>query len=120
MKITQAITFEAAHRLPNLPKDHKCFNLHGHSYRVEVTIEGEVDPHAGFVIDFFQIEGMLNFLHGQVDHKLLNDVQGLENPTVENIAIWFWDRIAINAKGASLREVKVFETSNCWATYNGK
>lgn len=119
MKITQAITFEAAHRLPNLPQDHKCFNTHGHSYRVEVTVEGPVDPVTGFVLDFFQIEGMLQFIHSQLDHHLLNDVEGLENPTAENIAIWIWQRMKVSAAGDRLSEVRVYETPNCWASYTG-
>lgn len=117
MKITQAFTFEAAHRLPNVPETHRCYRMHGHSYRVELRLEGSVDPHTGFVVDFFDVEAAFGPLLGQVDHYYLNDIKGLENPTAENIAIWIWDRIKpILPQTAA---VVVFETPNCWAEYAG-
>jgi 6-pyruvoyltetrahydropterin/6-carboxytetrahydropterin synthase len=88
MKIGQAFTFEAAHRLPHMPPTHRCHRMHGHSYRVELTLEGEVDPATGFVVDFFEIEAVFKPLLDQLDHHTLNDVPGLENPTAENIAAW--------------------------------
>lgn len=56
MKISQAFTFEAAHWLPNVPREHRCNRMHGHSYRVEIRIEGPVDPRSGFVVDFSDVE----------------------------------------------------------------
>ena len=93
MKITQAFSFEAAHRLPNVPKTHRCHCMHGHSYRVEICLTGAVDPHTGFVIDFFDVEAAFNPLLNRLDHHCLNEVEGLENPTAENIAVWIWDRV---------------------------
>ncbi|MFT4099237.1 MAG: 6-carboxytetrahydropterin synthase QueD [Rhodoblastus sp.] len=118
MKITQAFTFEAAHRLPNVPPTHRCHRMHGHSYRIELTLEGPVDPHTGFVADFFDIEAAFAPLLAQLDHHCLNDIEGLDNPTAENIAVWVWDRIrpALPLTHA----IRVYETRDCWAEYAGR
>jgi 6-pyruvoyltetrahydropterin/6-carboxytetrahydropterin synthase len=118
MKITQAFTFEAAHRLPRVPETHRCHRMHGHSYRVELELEGPVDPDSGFVIDFFDIEKVFGPILLELDHYTLNDIEGLENPTAENIAIWIWKRSS--SLLAQLSAVRVFETPQCWAEYNGK
>ncbi len=118
MKIMQAFTFEAAHRLPRVKETHPCYRLHGHSYRVELRLEGPLDRESGFLIDFFEIEAAFGPLLKQLDHYCLNDVPGLENPTAENIAVWIWERV----EGAlpSLAAVRVFETPDCWAEYDGR
>ncbi|GMO12309.1 MULTISPECIES: 6-carboxytetrahydropterin synthase QueD [Bradyrhizobium] len=118
MKISQAFKFEAAHRLPNVPETHRCRRLHGHSYRVEVQLDGPVDPHTGFVADFFDIEKSFADIMGALDHHCLNEVEGLENPTAENIAIWIWDRLKPSLR--QLSAVRVYETADCWAEYNGQ
>lgn len=118
MKISQTFTFEAAHRLPNVPREHKCHRMHGHSYRVEIRIEGPVDPTSGFVIDFFDVEAAFGPLRSRLDHHCLNEVEGLENPTAENIATWIWDRLHSSLKGLS--SVTVLETPNCWVEYDGR
>jgi 6-pyruvoyltetrahydropterin/6-carboxytetrahydropterin synthase len=117
MRITQAFTFEAAHRLPNVPNAHRCHHLHGHSYRVELQLEGPVDRKSGFVADFFDIEDAFSPLLAKLDHHCLNEVEGLENPTAENIAVWIWER----TKRAlpQLAAVTVYETADCWAEYAG-
>ena len=117
MKITQAFRFEAAHRLPQVKDTHPCYRLHGHSYRVELQLEGPVDAKTGFVVDFFDIEEAMRPLLKQLDHYYLNEIAGLENPTAENIAIWIWRRV----KGSlpALAVVRVFETPDCWAEYDG-
>lgn len=117
MKITQAFRFEAAHRLPHVPSGHRCANLHGHSYRVEVRLDGPVDPATGFVADFFDIETAFRPLMAQLDHAYLNDVPGLENPTAELIATWIWERLATTVP--HLAAVVVYETPDCWAEYAG-
>ena len=117
MKITQAFTFEAAHRLPNVPPTHRCHRLHGHSYRVELRLEGPVDPATGFVVDFFDVEHAFAPLLGRLDHYCLNDIEGLGNPTAENIAVWIWDRVKPGLP--LLAGVVVYETPNCWAEYSG-
>jgi 6-pyruvoyltetrahydropterin/6-carboxytetrahydropterin synthase len=118
MKISQAFKFEAAHRLPNVPETHRCHRLHGHSYRVEIRLEGPVNPHTGFVADFFDMEAAFAGVADALDHRCLNDISGLENPTAENIAVWIWDRL--NAKLSGLASVRVYETSECWAEYDGR
>lgn len=117
MKITQAFTFEAAHRLPNVPRTHRCSRMHGHSYRIELTLQGPVDPQSGFVIDFFEVEAAFGPLLQQLDHHCLNEIEGLENPTAENIAAWIWARI--EPVLPQTLAVKVYETPNCWAEYGG-
>ncbi|MBD8554318.1 6-carboxytetrahydropterin synthase QueD [Rhizobium sp. CFBP 8762] len=118
MKITQAFTFEAAHRLPNVPATHKCHRMHGHSYRVELQLEGPIDPATGFVIDFFDVEHAFGPLLQQLDHHTLNDIDGLENPTAEHISMWIWDRT--KPLLPALSSVKVYETPACWAEYTGE
>jgi 6-pyruvoyltetrahydropterin/6-carboxytetrahydropterin synthase len=117
LRIVQAFTFEAAHSLPNVPEGHRCRNVHGHSYRVELCMDGRVDPHTGFVIDFFDVETAFASVLNTLDHHYLNEIAGLENPTAENIAIWLWE--ATRPKLTQLSSVKVFETANCWAEYTG-
>ena len=118
MKISQAFKFEAAHFLPGVPATHRCSRLHGHSYRVEVRLEGPVDPHTGFVVDFFDLEKSFAGIMGALDHRCLNEVTGLENPTAENIAVWIWDRLKPVIKPISA--VRVYETADCWAEYDGR
>jgi 6-pyruvoyltetrahydropterin/6-carboxytetrahydropterin synthase len=115
MTITQAFAFEAAHHLPNVPETHRCRRLHGHSYRVELRLAGDVDAHTGFVVDFFDVEKAFQPLLERLDHYLLNAIAGLENPTAENIAIWIFDRV--KPALPQLQAVKVFETPMCWAEY---
>ncbi len=117
MIITQAFRFEAAHRLPAVPPEHRCFALHGHSYRVELRIEGPVDPQTGWVIDFFAIEAAFAPLLAILDHHFLNEIDGLTNPTAENIAVWVWQRI--RPALPLLAAVTVYETPDCWAEYRG-
>jgi 6-pyruvoyltetrahydropterin/6-carboxytetrahydropterin synthase len=107
-RIGRTYTFESAHRLPHLPDGHKCRNLHGHTYRVSIVVRGRLDSR-GFVKDFAEIDAELHPLLAQVDHRLLNDVEGLENPTAEMIAAWFFDRIT------DCESVRVHENDDCWA-----
>lgn len=93
MRLTQAFTFEAAHYLTGVPETHRCRRMHGHSYRVDLTVEGEVDPVTGFVIDFYDVEAAFAPVLARLDHYCLNGVEGLENPTAENIAVWIWERV---------------------------
>lgn len=117
MKIAQAFTFEAAHRLPRVGPNHRCYALHGHSYRVELRLEGPVDPETGFVIDFFELERVFQPVLAQLDHAYLNDIEGLGNPTAELIARWIWQRIKPDLP--ILTTVVCYETPHCWAEYDG-
>ncbi|RFB80266.1 6-carboxytetrahydropterin synthase QueD [Methylovirgula sp. 4M-Z18] len=117
MKITQGFTFEAAHQLPKVPQTHRCYRMHGHSYRVEVCLEGPVDPETGFVVDFFEVEAAFDPLLRRLDHYCLNDIAGLENPTAENIAVWIWERT--KPLLPLLQKITVYETPHSWAEYQG-
>lgn len=118
MEIFKEFTFEAAHRLPNLPEDHKCARLHGHSFRVEVHVGGAVDPRLGWVMDFAQIKAAFRPLHDQLDHRYLNEVEGLQNPTSENLARWIWSRLQPALPG--LARVVVRETCTSGCVYQGE
>lgn len=107
-RIGRTYRFESAHQLPLVPDGHKCKNMHGHNYRIEVTVSGTLDKR-GFVLDFAEMDADILPLIKKVDHKVLNDVEGLENPTAELIANWFLNRI----KGCE--SVRVYETDDCWA-----
>lgn len=115
--IIKSFTFEAAHRLPNLPMDHKCYRLHGHSFRAEVAVTGPIDPTLGWVIDYADVKAACKPLKDQLDHNYLNEIPGLENPTSEHIAIWIWDRLAPHLPG--LIRVTVAETCNAQCDYTG-
>jgi len=92
--IVKELTFEAAHRLPETPPDHKCQRLHGHSFRCEIHVTGPVDPATGWVQDFADLRAAFDPLMAILDHHYLNEVPGLENPTSENLARFIWDRLA--------------------------
>jgi 6-pyruvoyltetrahydropterin/6-carboxytetrahydropterin synthase len=117
MRITQAFTFEAAHHLPMVPDGHRCKRVHGHSYRTELTFAGEVDAR-GFVIDFFEVEATVGPVIAGLDHCLLNEVDGLENPTAENIAAWLFGHVS--ARLPQLVNVRLYETPMCWADCVGR
>ncbi|GBD49087.1 6-carboxytetrahydropterin synthase QueD [Methylopila sp. Yamaguchi] len=117
MRIVQAFTFEAAHRLPNVAPTHRCHRMHGHSYRVELALEGPIDPVTGFVVDFFDVEAAFGPVLKRLDHHTLNEIEGLENPTAELIALWIWDKVKPDLP--QLAQVKVFETPFCWAEHDG-
>lgn len=91
--------------------------MHGHSYRVELRLEGPVDPDTGFVIDFFDVEAVFGPLLQRIDHQCLNQIEGLENPTAENIAVWIWDQT--KPLLGQMCSVTVYETPLCWAEYEG-
>ena len=114
-EISRQFRFEAAHRLPNVPPDHKCARLHGHSFQITIVVGGDVHPEQGWIIDFAKIDEAWAPLHEVLDHRYLNDIEGLENPTSEILARWIWERISI--PDATLRSVVVHETCNAAAHY---
>jgi len=117
MEIFKRFRFEAAHRLPNVPPDHKCFRLHGHSFEVELAVHGPVGDHSGWVIDFAEIGRAFEPIHKALDHRCLNDVEGLENPTSELLCRWIWARIKPTLP--LLQAISVRETCTASCTYRG-
>ena len=117
MQIFKVFQFEAAHLLPNLPEGHKCRRLHGHSFRVDVHVEDEVDVHTGWVIDFAEIKERFKPIMKTLDHYYLNEIEGLENPTSENLAQWIWERLKPTLPILSKSVVQ--ETCTCGAVYKG-
>lgn len=116
-EIFKEFTFEAAHRLPFVPEGHKCGRLHGHSYRVEIHVAGEVDPATGWILDFADIGAAFKPLFELLDHNYLNDIDGLDNPTSENLARWIWDRLRDPLP--QLSSVLVHETCATGCAYRG-
>jgi 6-pyruvoyltetrahydropterin/6-carboxytetrahydropterin synthase len=92
-EIVKEFHFEAAHFLPRVHETHKCKNLHGHSYTVKIRAVGPVNPETGWVFDFGQLKEVMNPLLAKLDHQVLNNVAGLENPTCENVAIWILENL---------------------------
>lgn len=117
MELFKTFQIEAAHRLPNVPADHKCARLHGHSFRIEVHVRGPVDAHLGWVQDFADIKLAFAPLYERLDHRCLNDVPGLDNPTSENLAIWIWNEL--EASLPMLSKVVVCETCTSGCVYEG-
>lgn len=117
-EIFKEFTFEAAHRLPNVPAGHKCARLHGHSYRVQIHVRGEVDPTLGWVVDFAELTDAFAPLRAKLDHYYLNEVEGLENPTSEHLARWIWERLRPSLP--ILSKVVVRETCTSGCVYSGE
>jgi 6-pyruvoyltetrahydropterin/6-carboxytetrahydropterin synthase len=118
VELVKEYRFEAAHRLPRLPDGHKCKRLHGHSFRFEVQLAGEVDRESGFLIDFWDVDRMVAPVLERVDHHYLNEVEGLDNPTSEVLAGWIWSQLAAGLP--QLVAVTVAETCDSRVTYRGR
>jgi 6-pyruvoyltetrahydropterin/6-carboxytetrahydropterin synthase len=117
MELRRTFQFEAAHRLTQVPSGHKCARLHGHSFQVEVVVEGPLDPQLGWVMDYADIKAAFAPLYQQLDHNYLNDLPGLENPTSELLAIWIWERL--KPALPLLTEIGVAETCTARCVYRG-
>jgi 6-pyruvoyltetrahydropterin/6-carboxytetrahydropterin synthase len=113
LEIYKEFTFEAAHRLPNLPENHKCRRLHGHSFVVRLYVSGEIDTHTGWLMDFSDIKVAFAPIYDQLDHYYLNDIPGLENPTSEIIAQWVWQQTKPRLPALSGVEIRETCTSGC-------
>jgi len=118
VELTKEYRFEAAHQLPRVAPGHKCSRLHGHSYKAEVQVLGQVDPATGWLIDFGVIDEAWGELYRLFDHRNLNDVPGLENSTCENIAIYVWR--ALHPRIPALSAVTIWETADSHCTYRGR
>jgi 6-pyruvoyltetrahydropterin/6-carboxytetrahydropterin synthase len=118
VEIFKEFTIDCAHSLPNVPDGHKCKNVHGHTYKIRLVLEGTLDPHLAWVIDFADLKAAFEPIKNELDHKYLNDIPGLENPTAEIIAIWIWNRLKTSLPG--LKEIAVHETPTSGVVYRGR
>lgn len=117
MEVFREFTFEAAHRLPNVPEGHKCARLHGHSFTVILHVEGEVGAETGWVMDFADIKTAFRPIWERLDHHYLNEIPGLENPTSEVLAQWIWAELQPHLP--ELSKVTVRETCTSGCSYRG-
>lgn len=115
MKIFVEDTFDSAHWLPNVPVDHKCHNLHGHTYKIRIEVEGEINPTSGWVVDYAEIKKLWDPIKLQLDHKCLNEIEGLENSTSELLVEWVWDRMIGFFEDAWIQRIEIRETEHCGA-----
>ncbi|MDN3610222.1 6-carboxytetrahydropterin synthase QueD [Vibrio ostreicida] len=118
VELYKEFMFEAAHHLPHVPEGHKCGRLHGHSFLVRLYVEGEVDPHTGWLIDFSEIKAAFKPIYDQLDHYYLNDIEGLENPTSEVLAKWIWNKL--KPALPLLSKVEIRETCTAGCIYKGE
>jgi 6-pyruvoyltetrahydropterin/6-carboxytetrahydropterin synthase len=118
VRLAKTFHFEAAHFLPTFPAGHKCRRLHGHSFRFDVVVEGDVDPARGYLIDYGDLKRAAEPLVRQLDHYHLNEIEGLENPTSENLAKWLWDRL--RPQLPDLSQIVIYETCTSKCEYSGR
>ena len=118
VRLSKTFRFEAAHDLPTFPDGHKCRRLHGHSFRFDVIVEGEVDPARGYLIDYGDIKKATESVVRRLDHYYLNEIPGLNNPTSENLAKWIWDQLQPLLPHLSM--IVVHETCTTTCEYRGK
>lgn len=117
VELVKDFRFEAAHYLPNVAEGHKCRRMHGHSFRGEVAVRGPIDERIGWLIDFADLRRAIDPLVARLDHYLLNDIEGLQNPTSEHLAIWFWERLLPSLP--MLHRVTIEETCTTRCHYFG-
>jgi 6-pyruvoyltetrahydropterin/6-carboxytetrahydropterin synthase len=119
VELSKSYRFEAAHRLPRVPPEHKCHRLHGHSFRVHVSMAGEMDERMGWLLDFGEISAVVDpILKSELDHRVLNEVPGLENATTEQLCVWLWNRL--RPLLPHLTAITVDETCTARCTYRGE
>jgi 6-pyruvoyltetrahydropterin/6-carboxytetrahydropterin synthase len=117
VRLTKSFSFEAAHLLGTFPPGHKCRRLHGHSFRFDVIVEGDVESEKGYLIDYGEISAAVEPIVRQLDHYYLNEIDGLANPTSEVLAKWLFDRI--KSRLPMLGGIIVRETCTTACEYRG-
>ena len=117
MIIFKKFTFDSAHSLSYVPDGHKCKEVHGHTYHLTLFIEGDLDPELGWVMDFADMKRVVKPVVDAIDHKYLNDIEGLENPTCEIVAKWIWDKIKQDLP--LLKKIQLNETPTSGVVYEG-
>lgn len=118
MEIYKEFVFDSAHRLPQVPQGHKCGEVHGHTFMISIFVKGKVNPNTGWVADFADIKNAFQPYLEMLDHKYLNDIEGLENPTSENLAKWIWEKMCPVLPG--LNKIIVQENASSGAIYVGE
>ena len=118
MKVYKTFTVEAARSLPNLADGHPCKKIHGHSFKITITISGQINNNTGFVMDFSDIESAFSPIHKIIDHSYLNDIEGLYNPSSENLCLWIWSKLHSELKG--LEKIEIQETESTGCIYRGE
>ncbi len=117
MELFHVFHLEAARRLPHLPSEHTCARVHGHSFRIEIHVRGPLHPELGWVMDFAELQAAAQKVQAMLDHRYLNDIPGLDNPTSERLAIWIWERLKPDLP--ALCKVVVQETAHSGCSYTG-
>lgn len=115
--ILKKFSFDSAHYLPKVPTGHKCSNMHGHTYQLTLFVDDVVDRNMGWVLDFTDLKILVKPIIERLDHQLLNEIEGLENPTAENVAIWIWNRT--RPALPSLARVELMEMPVSGVIYTG-
>jgi 6-pyruvoyltetrahydropterin/6-carboxytetrahydropterin synthase len=117
IELKKSFTFEAAHRLPNVPEGHRCARLHGHSFKATLTLKGEIKKELGWLRDFGEVKDIVKPVIDQLDHYYLNEIEGLDNPTAENLSIWIWNKVKPSLP--ELDAVEIAETCSSSCVYRG-
>jgi len=112
-ELVKTFRFEAAHALPNVPDGHKCGNMHGHSYRVDIHVSGQPDPNTGWVVDFGDIKRIVNAVLDELDHRVLNEIPGLENSTSEMLGAYLINKLSPDLPGLSAVTIWESDSSRC-------
>jgi 6-pyruvoyl tetrahydropterin synthase/QueD family protein len=118
VELIRTFHFDAAHSLACVPEGHKCGQMHGHGYRVDVHIEGEVDPATGWLMDYGELKAVVEPLINELDHRNLNDIPGLENSTSELLAAYLWEHIQPHI--APLSAITIWESTSSRCVYRGQ
>ena len=118
VEISKVFVCESAHRLPYVPEGHKCGRLHGHSFRIEIWVRGQIEEDTGWVMDFADLSQVFQPVYQQLDHHYLNEIEGLFNPTSENLARWIWNNL--RPALPQLSKVVVNETCTSGCVYRGE
>ena len=116
--LSKDFEFEAAQSLASFPPGHKCRNIHGHSFKITISVTGQVNPETGILYDHSQITQAMRPLIAQLDHAYLNEIPGLQNPTIELMSHWFWTHLTPQLPGLS--EITLHETPRARCTYRGE
>ena len=118
MEVYKTFAIEDSSAIQNLPNEHPCKRVHRHSFKIPITVEGNVNEDTGFVMDFAKIDSAFSPIHKMIDHTYLNDLDGLDNPSSENLCRWIWSKVSIKLNG--LKKIEIKETDATGCIYNGE